>query len=160
MAVTEILDCLPSKSEIRLIPLFRGVWRLNPYVLIPDAPSGTRAIVTMPEGRLVGRGIDASTIDGANADWMVIGPDGTGTADARATVRTHDGATIYLHGTGRCDLSGGLRADALLIGSASFETSDPRYRWLNKLHAVFRGTVVGNGMAGEGVFHDEYFEVR
>jgi hypothetical protein len=160
MTVTDILERLPGTSDITFVPLFRGIWRLNPYVLIPDGPAGTRAIITMPEGRLVGRGIDASTTDGANADWMLIGPDGTGTADARVSVTTPDGATIYLHGSGRCDLSGGFDAGTVLIGSAFFETSDERYRWLNKVHAVFRGTVIGDGMAGEAVYHDEYFEVR
>ena len=160
MSTSEILDRLPGTRDATLVPLFRGVWKLNPYVLIPNGPAGTRAIVAMPEGRLVGRGIDASTRDGANADWMLIGPDGTGTADARVTVTTADGATIYVHGNGRCDLSGGLGGGTVLIGSASFETSDDRYRWLNKVHAVFRGTVIGDGMAGEGVYHDEYFEVR
>lgn len=160
MVVTEVRDRLPAAGDITLVPLFRGAWKLNPFVVIPDGPSGTRVIVTMPEGRLVGRGIDASTTDGANADWMVVGPDGTGTADARASVTTEDGATIYLYGNGRCDLSDGLGRGAVLIGSASFETSDERYRWLNKVHAVYRGIVVGDGMSHGAMFHDEYFEVR
>jgi hypothetical protein len=161
MALLEVLDSLPAvKDDVTLVPLFRGIWRLNQFVPIPDGPSGTRVIVTMPEGRLVGRGITATTTDGANADWLVIGPDGTGTADARGSVTTDDGAVIYLYGNGRCDLSNGFGTGAVLIGSASFETSDDRYRWLNKVHAIYRGTVVGDGMSGEATFHDEYFEVR
>lgn len=155
------LASLPNiETGIELVPLFRGSWRLSPYVLVPGGPLGTRAIIEMPEGRLEGRGITARTNGGANADWMVIGPDGIGTADWRGAVETGDGAVIYLHGNGRCDLNGGFGAGAMLIGGAQFETSDDRYRWLNRIHAVFRGVVVGDPAAGTGVYHDEYFEVR
>ena len=71
-----------------------------------------------------------------------------------------DGAVIYLHVDGRCDLRGRFGAGALLIGGAHFETADSRYRWLNTVHAVYRGIVVGDGLAGDAVYHDEYFEVR
>ena len=147
-------------AGVELVPLFRGVWKLSPYIMVPGGPVGSRAIVEMPDGRLEGRGVTARVKGRANADWLLVGPDGIGTADWRGTVETHDGATIYLHGGGRVDLGGGVGAGALLIGHAHFETSDDRYRWLNRLHAVFRGVVVGDGMSGDAVYHDEYFEVR
>jgi len=145
---------------IELAPLFRGSWKLNPYILVPGGPVGSRVIVEMPDGRLEGRGVTARVKGQANADWLLIGPDGIGTADWRGTVETNDGATIYLHGDGRCDLSAGFGVGVLLIGGAQFETSDDRYRWLNKIQAVFRGVVVGDGISGNAVYHDEYFEVR
>jgi hypothetical protein len=152
---------LPSiDNAISLIPLFTGAWRLAPYVILPNTPAGTRAVVEMPEGRLEGRGIYAQTKGGANADWFVIGPDGTGTVDARGTVETEDGAAIYLYSHGRCDISAGFGGGTVLRGCAHFETGSDEYRWLNKVHAVFRGVVVGDGAAGEGVYYDEYFEVR
>jgi hypothetical protein len=155
------LEELPGVDHpIELVPLFRGVWRLSPYVFVPDGPSGTRVIIGMPEGRLEGRGVVAKTHDGLNADWMTIGPDGTGTGDYRGSVMTEDGAVIYLHGEGRADLSGGFGRSAMLIGGVLFETGDERYRWLNKVQAVFRGVVVGDGSSGEAVYHDEWFEIR
>jgi Protein of unknown function (DUF3237) len=147
-------------SSVELVPLFRGVWKLSPYVLVPDGPSGTRAIIGLPEGRLEGRGIVAKTHDGLNADWMTVGPDGTGSGDWRGSVMTEDGAVIYVHGHGRADLSGGFGNGAMLIGGALFETGDERYRWLNKVQAVYRGVVVGDGSNGEAVYHDEWFELR
>lgn len=147
-------------NDISLVPLFRGVWRLAPYVILPNTPAGTRAVIEMPNGRLEGRGICAQTKGGANADWFVIGPDGTGTADFRGTVETEDGAAIYVHGHGRCDISAGFAGGTVLRGYAHFETGSDEYRWLNKVHAVFRGVVVGDGAAGEGIYYDEYFEVR
>jgi hypothetical protein len=155
------LHALPGvERRIELVPLFRGAWKLDPYVLVPDGPVGSRAIVEMPEGVLEGRGLRARTKGRANADWLLVGPDGIGTADWRGTVETEDGAVLYLHGGGRIDLRGGFGAGAMLIGEARFEASDARYRWLNAVHAVFRGVVVGEGKSGEAVYHDEYFEVR
>jgi hypothetical protein len=155
------LSALPgTDAAIELVPLFRGIWKLSPYILVPGGPLGTRTIIEIPEGRLEGRGIHARVTRQANADWFLVGPDGIGTADWRGTVETDDGAIIYLYGDGRCDLSGGFGAGALLIGGAQFETADPRYRWLNAVHAVYRGVVVGDGSTGDAVYHDEFFEVR
>lgn len=155
------LAALPGvDAGIELVPLFRGVWKLSPYILVPGGPLGTRTIIEIPEGRLEGRGISARVTRQANADWFLVGPDGIGTADWRGTVETDDGAVIYLYGDGRCDLSGGFGAGALLIGGAKFETGDERYRWLNKVNAVFRGVVEGDGSTGDAVYHDEFFEVR
>lgn len=155
-----IEDHLPGVDEdISLVPLFRGAWRLAPYVILPNAPGGTRSIIEMPDGRLVGRGVRARTQGGANADWFVVGPDGTGTADFRGTMVTEDGAAIYVHGSGRCDMSAGFSAGTVLRGYAHFETGSGRYRWLNKVHAAFRGVVLGDGAGGEGIYYDEYFEL-
>lgn len=147
-------------DDVSLVPLFRGVWRLAPYVILPNTPAGTRTVIEMPDGTFEGRGIRARTSGGANADWFVVGPDGTGTADFRGTVRTDDGAAIYLSGQGRCDLSSGFGNGTILRGHVHFETGSDPHRWLNKVHAVFRGVVVGDGAGGSGVYHDEYFEVR
>ena len=147
-------------AAIELVPLFRGIWTLTPYVVLPEVPVGTRAIIGIAAGRLEGRGVSARTVGGANADWLTVGPEGTATADWRGTVETDDGVTIFLHGTGRCDLSAGFGAGAVLIGAAVFEASDEHYRWLNRVHAIFRGVVVGDGVGGAGTYHDEYFEVR
>jgi len=155
-----IKDDLPGVGQnISLVPLFRGAWRLAPYVILPSTPAGTRVVIEIPEGKLEGRGVCAQTQGGANADWFVIGPDGTGTADFRGTMVTEDGAAIYVYGHGRCDMSVGFSVGSVLRGHAHFEASSDQYRWLNKVHAVFRGVVVGDSASGEGFYHDEYFEV-
>ncbi len=156
----EIKEQLPGVDDaISLIPLFKGAWQQAPYVILPKTPAGTRVVIEMPSGKLEGRGISAQTKGRANADWFVIGPDGTGTADFRGTVETADGATIYISGQGRCDISTGFSAGTVLRGHAHFETGNDQYRWLNKVHAVFRGIVVGDGASGDGTYYDEYFEV-
>ncbi len=161
MPLGDIKDRLPGVEEdASLVPLFRGVWSLAPYVVLPGTPAGTRAIVEMTDGRLEGRGIRARARPSACADWLVIGTDGTGTMDYRGTVETEDGHVIYLYGGGRCDLSNGFGEGTVLCGAVHFETSCESYRWLNCVHAVFRGVVVGDGAGGTGILHDEWFEVR
>jgi hypothetical protein len=159
--VEHIADRLPGVEEdASLVPLFRGVWSLAKYVVLPGTPAGTRVIVEMQDGRLEGRGLRARARPHACADWLVVGTDGTGTMDYRGTVETEDGDVLYLYGGGRCDLSSGFGEGTILRGAVQFETSSDNYRWLNRVHAVFRGVVVGNGAEGDATFHDEWFEVR
>jgi uncharacterized protein DUF3237 len=39
----------------------------------------------------------------STADWVLIGPEGTGTLDVRAAFSTDDGATIFVQYHGRAD---------------------------------------------------------
>jgi Protein of unknown function (DUF3237) len=156
-ALAAPLEALPGiDHSIELVPLFRGTWRLAPYLIMPDTPAGTRVIIDIPEGGFEGRGIKARTRTGS-ADWFIIGPDGTGTLDWRGTVTTEDGAAIYMYGSGRRDVS--QSGSALIRGTCQFDTSDQRYRWLNKLAAAYRAISVGEG-TDENIYHDEYFEIR
>jgi hypothetical protein len=79
----------------------------------------------------------------ATADWILIGPDGTGTLDVRATLRTDDGAIIFTQYNGKmaADLSQGMQLPATGYVAPRFETSDQRYAWLNRIQAVGKGTV-------------------
>jgi hypothetical protein len=151
----EIMNDLKAFPEAQLVPLFTGTWRLAEYRTVGRTPAGTRVIIEMPEGRIEGERVSGRVVGGATADWFLIGPDGTGTIDFRGTLETDDGATIYMHGAGRCDMSGGIGQAGVLYGAPVFETGEERYAWLNQVQGVFRGVV-----AGDGMFYDEYFELR
>ncbi|MFD5734597.1 DUF3237 domain-containing protein [Streptomyces sioyaensis] len=85
------------------------------------------------------------------ADWQVLHPDdGMASIDTRSTLRTHDGAHLYLSTSGvRHGKPEVLRR--LAAGEAvdpaeyyfrlfcRFETGDERYRWLNRTLAVASG---------------------
>ena len=45
--------------------------------------------------------------ESAAADWLVVGPEGTGTLDIRATFHTHEPAIIFDQYMGRVDVSQG-----------------------------------------------------
>ena len=54
----------------------------------------------------------------------------------RATLKTHDGAFVYVEYTGRLDVEAGLVAAA-----PTFETGAEEYAWLNSIQAVSAGEV-------------------
>src|SRR5215831_17959256 len=110
-ALSSPLPVLPGPpAAIELVPLFRGCWRLRPYVRLPRGPVGSRVILEMSDGRLEGRGVSARVRRQANADWLLVGPDGIGTADWRGTVETDD--LPARRRTGRPEPGDGHRCDA------------------------------------------------
>jgi hypothetical protein len=79
----------------------------------------------------------------AAADWILIGPEGTATLDVRATLRTDDGAIIFMQYNGKvaADLSQGVQLPATVYVAPRFEACDERYAWLNRIQAIGKGTV-------------------
>jgi hypothetical protein len=110
---------------------------LGPPAIFEPTPSGARWIVEAKAGRIVGERIEAELTGDANADWFIIGPGQVGTVDARLLARTADGALILLQYNGRVDLADGPGS---IYIAPRFDTSDERYRWLNAIQAVGRGT--------------------
>jgi hypothetical protein len=127
--------------SIELIPLATMTATLRRPFVVSRTPVGDRLIYEVESGTLVGERIQAKLTGSSAADWLVVGPDGTGTLDVRAVVETDDGALIFLHYQGRVDLSAGPGAP--LYAAPLFETGDDRYRWLNRVQAIAKGSLVG-----------------
>jgi hypothetical protein len=89
----------------------------------------------------------------AAADWLTVGPDGTGTLDVRATLETDDGALIYNAYRGRLDLTQPV-GSAPIYAAPLYETGDERYAWINKIQAV------GKGMTDGQILEYEIYELR
>jgi hypothetical protein len=71
------------------------------------------------------------------------------------TVRTDDGATIFVQYQGRVDLSQGFQFPLNAYVAPRFETGDERYAWLNRIQAVGKGTI------NEDLSVDyEWYEIR
>jgi hypothetical protein len=120
---------------------------------IPKGPVGMRLIYELSDVRWESDRVRAAMIGTAAADWIAIGPDGTGTLDARFTLRTSDSALIFVQITGRVDLRKGP-VGASSYFAARFETGDESYSWLNPVLAV------GKGTAKEGSVLLELYEPR
>ncbi|MEV5707989.1 DUF3237 family protein [Actinoallomurus sp. NPDC052274] len=152
----QILPALPgAPAPAGLKPLFRGVWRLAPTLMLPGTPLGTRVIVEFTDGLIQGRGVTAR-LKGAGADWFTVDREGLGTLDWRGRVVTDDGDDIYVYGSGRLDTT---NRDILMnYGACLFETSADHLRWLNKLQGVYRGQTIRQGATG-AIYHDEFFEL-
>src|SRR5205807_4149913 len=101
---------------------------------------------------------ERGTLLTGGADWLLIGQDGWGRLDVRAQVQMSDGAILYVQYYGLIEMNDAVTA-ALQNGRATnfdqqyfrtkprFETSDPRYTWLQQ------GVFVGQGriIKGPGV---------
>ncbi len=100
-------------------------------------PKGTRLVVDVPEIKLESDRVNATLATNDAADWLTMSEDGTlGSLDVRFTLRTDDGAIIYVEYGGRADMATGLIASA-----PTFQTGDDRYKWLNRVQAIGAGQV-------------------
>lgn len=124
-------------ATIELKPLATMDIQLGDQVDVGAGPKGHRMVVDVTAVRLVAEGFEASLATNDAADWATLSEDGTLAAlDVRATLKTEDGAIIYIEYGGRMDMTTGLLATA-----PTFQTSDPRYLWLNRVQAVAAGEV-------------------
>lgn len=136
---------------LELIPLCTITSTPEPPVDLGVTPAGQRYLVTIRESRWEGERLRAGLKPGLPAgDWMIIDANGTALIDIRETLETDDGALIHVQYQGRRDLArarAGL--DAPVYITPLFETSDPRYTWLNLIQAVGKGTVVDRSLVYE-----------
>jgi hypothetical protein len=115
--------------------------------VLEGTPAGGRYIFEVGAVTIEGERVRATLKGRAAADWLVVGPDLTGTLDVRALLETDDGALVYAQYNGRVDLAAG--ANAPVYATPRFETGDERYRWLNKIQAVGKGAYDGTTLVYE-----------
>jgi cytochrome P450 len=127
--------------DIQLVHLARVELQLGVPAIIPEGPRGTRLMVEVTKASWQGARIKAVGAPCPAGDWATVSADGALMIDVRATIETDDGATIFVSYEGRSDYSKG--GTAPIIITPKFETSDPRYLWLNKVQAVGRGRSEG-----------------
>ena len=85
--------------------------------------------------------VKASLATNDAADWLTISDNGTlGCLDVRFTLKTDDGAYIYVEYSGRAEMETGQIATA-----PTFQTSHEKYLWLNRVQAVAAGVVDDSG---------------
>lgn len=135
--------------EIELVPLCRLTAWLGVRHVVGEGPAGTRVVVSVDRAVAEGERLRAEAV-GVAADWLIVGAGGVGTVDVRMTLRTHDGALVYLRYEGRSARPGRAPNHVAPL----FETGDERYAWLNQVLGVGKGVV-----DGDTVTYDIY-EVR
>jgi len=108
-----------------------------------------RVIGGIAAGRWTGDRLNADIV-APGGDWAIPSSDGSiMLLDVRQTLRTDDGALIYVTYQGRCDRGRGTYTVA-----PTFETDDERYAWLNAVQAIGQGRTEGDDIVYE------MFEVR
>src|ERR1700728_2503114 len=114
-----------------------------------DVAKGGRRIVPITGGAFAGPQLRGTVLPGG-ADWQVLRSDGVAELEARYTLRTDDGALIYVRNHalrhGPPDVIAALAAGRpvdparyYFRGATFFETSDVRYAWLTKHIIVCTG---------------------
>ena len=122
---------------------------LKQPVDVGGVPSGTRQIYDVTGGSFEGPRLKGSVL-ASGGDWLLVGSDGVGRLDVRATLETHDGARIYVQYYGVLVLNEAVAkalseggetqyGDTYFMTQPRFETGDPNYAWLNSVVAVAEG---------------------
>ena len=130
----------PLLSELPVEHLLDMAVDLEPAQPIAT-PVGARMTFIARGGSVTGPRIEGELLPGGG-DWLLVGSDGIGRVDVRATIRTHDGALIHYETRGVIKipadglerLAAGERlpfADTYVRTTPKFETADERYAWLN-----------------------------
>ena len=126
---------------LNLEPLCTVHVQLKPPIEVGTGPSGTRVIFEAASGTFKGDRLSGELEGVLTGDWLIVGPEGTGTLDVRGTIRTDDGAVVLMQYNGRADVTNGLNPPIIAYVAPRFETGDERYAWLNRIQAVGKGTV-------------------
>lgn len=156
------MDASPVTPQLE--PLFRAVVTVAAPMSVGLTPGGERRIVPITGGHFEGPALAGEVLPGG-ADWQVVRSDGTVRLEARYTLRTRDGALIYVRNRGVRAGSPDVLA-RLARGEAvdpaqyyfrtvpEFETGAPAYAWLNDLVAI------GSAARGPAAVTLRFFAVR
>lgn len=137
---------------------------LEPARELGETPLGRRRIIGITGGTFSGPRLAGKILPGG-ADWQVIRADGVAYLDARYTLETDDGALIYVNNKGYRHgpkevlerMARGEEVDPALYymrATPWFETSAPRYAWLN------RSICVATGARRAAAVELDFFEVK
>ena len=137
---------------------------LEPARELGETPLGRRRIIGTTGGKFAGPRLSGRVLPGG-ADWQVIRADGVAYLDARYALETGDGALIYVNNKGYrhgpqeviARLARGEEVDPALYymrATPWFETSAPRYAWLN------RTICIASGARRAAAVQLDFFEVK
>jgi len=131
---------ISAEAAVELVPLASMDITLGGSTRIDGTPVGTRVVVEFERVVWSGERVRATSRGRTSGDWLTVGPDLTACLDFRMLLETDDGALIYVHGLGRTDAARFQQGGANFF-TMSFETGDDRYRWLNRIQAVAKGSL-------------------
>lgn len=120
-------------------PLFELRLATGPLQKLGETPQGERVTYPIVGGAFDGERLRGKVLPGGS-DWTLRRPDGVMELDLRVTLETDDGALIHMTFTGIRD-----DAHAYFRTVPRFETSAPRYAFLNRLLAIGTGEIRADG---------------
>ncbi|MEU5878454.1 DUF3237 domain-containing protein [Spirillospora sp. NPDC047279] len=138
-------------ADVRTAFLFDMVVDLEKPVSMGAGPFGRRILFGSAGGTFEGPRLRGDVLKGGG-DWSLFRPDGTMLLDVRLTLRTDDGAAVYMTYGGRWvapppDAERVDPSEYYFRTNPLFETGDERYAWLNDVVCVGSGYLVEGGVA-------------
>ena len=147
-------------TELKSRHLFTITMKLPPILELGDTPAGTRRVFTVSGGEFTGDRLRGEVLPQAGSDLLLVRADGSFQQDVRLILRTDDGALILITYRGIRHASPEVSAriargervtlsDYYLRTAPFFETSAPKYAWLNKIVSVAIGERQSDGVTYE-----------
>ena len=138
-----------TESPPQLEFIFAADVTVDPPLDVGDVGKGTRRFVPIAGGEVSGPKLRGEVLRGGG-DWQIIRDDGVAELEARYTLRTDDGALIFVRNYGLrhgpreviAALAAGETVDPASYyfrGATFFETAAARYAWLTKQIVVCVG---------------------
>jgi hypothetical protein len=149
-----------TMKELKPRYLFTLTMTLPPPLEFGDTPAGTRRVFTVSGGQFIGDRLRGEVLPQAGSDLLLVRQDGSAQQDVRLVLRTDDGAFILMTYRGVRHASQDVNAriargervppsDYYLRTAPFFETSSPKYAWLNKIVSVAVGERQPDGVSYE-----------
>jgi hypothetical protein len=127
---------------------------LEPPEIIGPTPDGLRVNAYSSGGEVSGPKIQGKILP-MGGDWFTLRPDGIGILDVRVTIKTNDGALIYLSYNGVADLGidgyekfmkgENTPQEMHVRTNPKISTAHPNYIWLNRLFCLGIGKLSADG---------------
>ena len=150
---------MTATIEIATTFLFDLVAELEPRVDLGPGPLGRRMFDRVDRGTFTGPRLRGEVLPGSG-DPLLRRADGVAVIDARALLRTDDGAHILMTYVGRAVVPPEVLAQLndpqtrhpvdpstySIWAAPFFETGDPRYAWLNAVVAVSSARLTADGV--------------
>ncbi len=128
-------------TEIRTRPLFIAKLLVGEMQPVGETPGGKRVVGVVGGGTFEGERLKGTVLTGGS-DWIIIRADGSFALDVRLVLKTDDGALIGMtykglrHGSPEvlAKVAKGEPVDPARLyfrTACFFETSAPKYAWMN-----------------------------
>jgi hypothetical protein len=147
-------------KELKSTHLFTLKINLHPTIELGDTPAGQRRIFAVSGGEFTGDRMRGSILPVIGSDLLLVRADGAAQQDVRMLLKTNDEALILMTYRGvrhaSEEVNGRIArgepvdgAEYYLRTSPFFETSSPRYSWINRIVAVGMGERRGDSVVYE-----------
>jgi hypothetical protein len=134
-------------KELQSNHLFTLTIKLQPTIELGDTPAGKRRIFAVTGGEFEGDKIRGTVMPIIGSDLLLVRADGSAQQDVRMLLKTDDGAMVLMTYRGVRHASDEVNAriargeavngaEYYLRTAPFFETSSPKYAWINKIVSV------------------------